>query len=133
MRVVLDTNVLVSGMITGGGTCARILDLAIEGFLETCVDARILAEYEAVLGRPELDIEPVDAETLGEFLRSYSTNVVAPPLKVQLPDPADQPFLEVASAAGAVLVTGNSRHFPARTRNAVVVVSPREMLDLLRS
>ena len=133
MRVVLDTKVLVSGLITGSGTCARALDLAIEGYLVPCTDARLLAEYEAVLGRPELAIDPRDAETLGEFLRSFSVGVVAPPLDVRLPDPADLPFLEVASAAGAVLVTGNSRHFPARSCRTVVVVTPRGMLDLLRS
>ena len=46
MNVVLDTNVLVSGLKTRGGTCSRVLDLVVEGRVTLCVDERILDEYE---------------------------------------------------------------------------------------
>ena len=48
MRVVLDTNVVVSGLISPGGTCGQILRLVVEGVLRPCWDERILAEYENV-------------------------------------------------------------------------------------
>jgi predicted nucleic acid-binding protein len=53
--------------------------------------------------------------------------VIAPPLTLKLPDPDDLMFLEVAASAGeGVLVTGNLRHFPAKSRGSVRVLSPAE-------
>jgi predicted nucleic acid-binding protein len=66
------------------------------------------------------------------YVRALAELVVAPPLDLELPDEDDQPFVEVAHAAGAAaLVTGNPRHFePVRGRTAVRVVGPREALGL---
>ena len=52
MKVVLDTNVVVSGLIQSKGNPARILSLALAGAVEVCHDDRILAEYAEVLARP---------------------------------------------------------------------------------
>ena len=56
MRVVLDTNVLVSGLLTPSGPCGQIVELVLDGVLDLCVDGRILDEYEDVLRRPKLAI-----------------------------------------------------------------------------
>lgn len=132
MKVVLDTNVLVSGLLSAEGTCSRILDLMIDGMLQPCYDGRIYAEYEAVLRRPELGPDAADVEEVLGFIRVFGEPVVAPPLQASLPDPHDLPFLEVAKASEAVLVTGNKRHFPKKASRAVPVVSPKELLDLIR-
>ena len=60
MRVVLDTNVLVSGLISKRGVCSRILRLLFDDVFQLCVDERILDEYESVLLRPELRIDTGD-------------------------------------------------------------------------
>ncbi len=66
-------------------------------------------------------------------LEEEGETVVGHPLPGRLPDSSDEPFLEVAVAARAqFLVTGNLRHFPARLRHGVAVVSPRDFLDCLR-
>jgi len=132
VRAVLDTNVLVSAMLTARGACARVVDLLVAGAFELCADDRILDEYETVLRRPEFGIAPEDVEAVMDLIRHVALPVAAPPLPVQLPDPDDLPFLEVAAAAGAVLVTGNRRHFPKRRCKGVSVASPREFLDVLR-
>jgi predicted nucleic acid-binding protein len=49
-----------------------------------------------------------------------------------LPDPDDEPFLSVAAAAAAVLISGNLRHFPVRVRAEVTVLSPRAFVDGMR-
>jgi len=133
MRIVLDTNVIVSAVLTAGGTCARILDLLADGSFELCVDDRILGEYQTVLHRPELRIEADDADILIELIRSVADPAPAVPLHVRLPDPDDVPFLEAAAATGAILVTGNLRHYPAKQRAGVRVLTPAEFLELLRS
>jgi putative PIN family toxin of toxin-antitoxin system len=132
VKIVLDTNVLVAGLLTPGGACGRILDLVIEGVVETCVDERILSEYEVVLRRPRLAIPPGNARTVLDVIRRTAEPVAAVPLPVALPDKDDVPFLEVAAATRAILVTGNLRHFPKKACKDVRVLSPAGLLDLLR-
>lgn len=132
MKVVLDTNILVSGLITPGGPCGRILRLLVEDLLLLCLDARILWEYEIVLPRPELEIDPDDVEEALELVREIGEVVAARPLPSVLPHEDDRAFLEVAATAGAVLVTGNKRHYPKRARGQVAVVNCTEFLDLLQ-
>lgn len=132
MRIVLDTNVVVSGLLNDTGVPAQVIDLCIAGDLDMLVDTRILAEYRDVLQRPELDL---DASDVVGFLAitQYAEHVVAAPLPLSLPDPDDLPFLEVAVAAGAdALVTGNVKHFrPAEGRVDIPVLTPRQFLDRL--
>jgi putative PIN family toxin of toxin-antitoxin system len=132
MKVVLDTNVIVSGVLTAQGVCAQILDMLIEGVFGIYVDDRILAEYDSVLRRPQLHLVPDDAAEVMEWIRSVAESIGAVPLPAELPDPGDIPFLEVAASADAILVTGNTRHYPKRSRVGVTVLSPREFLELLR-
>jgi uncharacterized protein len=132
MKVVLDTNVVVSAAMTAGGTCAQIVNLLADGAFDLCADERILDEYEAVLYRRELGIRPEDAAVVLEWIRSIAEPVAAVPLAASLPDPGDLPFLETAAAGGAVLVTGNLRHFPKKACKGTTVLSPRDFLDLVR-
>jgi putative PIN family toxin of toxin-antitoxin system len=132
VRVVLDTNVLVSGILTPGGVCHRILELVRDGVLIPCVDGRILEEYEAVFRYPKLSPVLDPSREILLFFRRAAIRVGAAPLDVDLPDESDLPFLEVASAASAVLVTGNVRHYPPRTRGGVAVMMPAGLLDHLR-
>lgn len=132
MRVVLDTNVIVSGALTAHGTCARVVDLLSEGVFEICADDRILDEYESVLRRQELRIAAENIAPLMELIRRAALQVAAVPLAAELPHPDDLPFLEVAAAGGAFLVTGNMRHYPRRARAGVTVMIPADFLKLIR-
>jgi putative PIN family toxin of toxin-antitoxin system len=133
MKVVLDTNVVVSGLINGKGSCGQILRLAFGGRLDFCVDDRILRAYEVVLRRPLFRILPEDVNNALTQIRFRAERMIPPPLRAELPDRADLPFLETAAVAEAILVTGNARHFPRHERAGVVVMTPREFLDFLRS
>jgi uncharacterized protein len=112
LRIVLDTNVLVSGFLNPHGWPGRILDLVQSGAIKLLVDDRILAEYRTVLTRPRFGFPPEDIAAFLDLLSFDSEPVAARPLSATLPDPADLPFLEVAVAGRAeALVTGNLRHF----------------------
>ena len=129
MRVVLDTNVVVSGLLKAEGPPGQILDMVLEGALELVVDHRILEEYGSVSRRPELSILPDDLRQFLEFVATVSTHVEAAPLGLALPHQADAVFVEVARSGDVpFLVTGNLRHFP-RIPEAV---SARGFLDTLR-
>ncbi len=133
MRVVIDTNVLVSGLLTSHGPCGQIVQLALDEQVNWQVDHRILREYRQVLSRPKFQMLACDVSEVCATVEACSEFVIALPLRAELPDLSDRPFLEVAHAAGAVLVTGNLRHFPPDCRGAVRVFSPREFLDYLAS
>lgn len=132
MKVVLDTNVLVSALLTLYGPAARVLDAVLAGRLVLTFDDRILCKYEEVLGKSRFGFDPQDVKALLDFFRSEGVAVVAPPLKVELPDPDDVMFVEVALADGAdAIVTGNKKHFPTECCGGILVVSPTELLCLL--
>ena len=134
MRIVLDTNVLVSGLLNPFGPPARILQLLAAGELSLCYDARIFCEYRGVLSRPAFGFRRDRIDGLLEQLRAVGEPVAAIPLGHRLPDRDDEPFLEVALAAGAeYLVTGNLRHYPPRARGALRVVSPASFLEIYKA
>jgi putative PIN family toxin of toxin-antitoxin system len=128
--IVLDTNVVVSGLLRPHSKPATILRLVATGVLRVAYDERILAEYREVLRRPKF---PFSSEQIRAFLDQTEAEgevVVALPLKSALPDPDDAPFLEVAVAAHAdALITGNTRHYPARARQGMPVLDPAGFLD----
>ena len=133
MRIVLDTNVLVSGLLQALGPSGQLVRMVAAGRLTLCFDARILTEYRDVLLRPKFSFDPERIRSLLEEIRAEGVPVVGGPLGDRLPDPDDEPFLEVALAADAeYLVTGNQKHFPQEVCGGVEVVSPRDLVDRLR-
>ena len=130
MIIVLDTNVLVSGLLRPHSKPATILRLVATGALRVAYDERILAEYREVLARPKFPFSPEQIRDLLDQIEAEGEVVTALPLSLSLPDPDDLPFLEVAVAAHADgLVTGNTRHYPARSRHGVTVLDPAAFLD----
>jgi len=128
LRIVLDTNVLVSAFLSAEGPPAQVVALVLAGEVDLLFDARVLAEYEEVLARPRFKLDPNDVAEVLRQLVSGGERVDAEPVEPQLPDPDDQPFLEVALAGEAdAIVTGNPRHFPRSL--PVAVLSPRALLE----
>ena len=117
MKIVLDTNVLVSGQLAPFGPSGKIVRMVSAGEIILYIDARILSEYQEV-----------------DFIRLYGQFVSSLPLKNRLPDPDDEPFLEVA-IAGKVrsLITGNIVHYPPSSREGIKIFSPSEFLEFFRN
>ncbi|NTW29514.1 MAG: putative toxin-antitoxin system toxin component, PIN family [Coriobacteriia bacterium] len=129
MRIVLDTNVLVSGLLSPFGPPGEIVRMVSSGEITLCLDARILSEYEDVLARPKFGFDEDAVAALLDYIDYRGHATASSPLGQRLPDPADEPFLEVALACGAeCLVTGNLIHFPPDARQGMNVVAPIEFL-----
>jgi putative PIN family toxin of toxin-antitoxin system len=130
MRVVIDTNVLVSGVINPHGPPGRIVDAVLAEAITVLYDDRLLSEYRAVLLRPVFGFPRTSVDTLVDFIELAGESVVAAHLSVVLPDPTDLPFLEVAAGGqAAALITGNVKHFkPRRGRHGVHVCTPADFL-----
>jgi putative PIN family toxin of toxin-antitoxin system len=130
VRVVLDTNILVSACWKPGGLEAEVARLATSGALTPCVTAAILAEYRDVLSRRKLfHISAAAAELLASLERAAFT--VEPLATVQASaDDDDNRFLECLDAArAAYLITGNLRHYP-EVWGAARIVNARTFLSL---
>ena len=128
-RLVLDTNVVVSGVLTPRGPCAALLASVLNDQATLFLDARIFDEYREVLARPKFKLPQGAVTALLQGLRDLGTWVLPAPLPPELlPDPDDLPFLELALASNAFLVTGNLRHFPSELRRGVEVLEPMEAL-----
>lgn len=133
MRIVADTNVLVSGLLNPYGAPAEIVRLIASGGIGLYYDARILSEYREVLARAEFEFDVDRVDALLEQIQATGNVVAARPLLKRLRDPDDEPFLEVALAGNArCLVTGNMKHYPASKRQGMTVLSPREFLERFR-
>jgi putative PIN family toxin of toxin-antitoxin system len=131
---VLDTNVVISAGINPHGAPAAIVqDWVLEGQVQLVTCPWIVEEYRQVARRrkfapygfPPLWLEFLIEENL--CLRDPDAGPLA------VPDPKDAPFLTLARASGAWLVTGNLKHFPEKSRSGVVVLSPADYLARLQS
>ncbi len=131
MLVVLDTNVVVSGLMNETGKPGKILDLALENRFQVAYDDRILGEYEDVLGRPELRIRPARARAVIAHIELTGQRIDATALSSEgFQDPDDLPFAEVFLRANAqALVTGNLRHFSPLVERGLAVYSPTQFLE----
>jgi putative PIN family toxin of toxin-antitoxin system len=111
--VVLDTNILVSALLTDG-LPTIIVDWIAEGGIWPCFDDRILAEYWDVLSRPKFGFPPLRVSRLIDAIARAGFGIEAPPFpdEVSMPDESDRKFYDIAKAAGAILITGNTRHYP---------------------
>ena len=125
--VVLDTNVIVSAGISPGGKSATILfEWVLEGKVQLITSPWIVEEYREVVARPKFRRYGFPPLWL-EFLLEESLHLPEPdPWPHPGPDPKDTPFLVLAHASGAWLVTGNLKHFPEPLRNGVTVLSPAD-------
>jgi putative PIN family toxin of toxin-antitoxin system len=129
MKIVLDTNVLVSGLLSPFGTCGEIVRMVSSAELTLAFDARIITEYKEVLIRPKFKFDKNKIDALLEHIAYRGVVVASSPLPQSLPDIDDEPFLEVAIAAQAVcLITGNLIHFPPRLSLGVTIFSPGAFL-----
>ena len=129
---VIDTNVIVSALLKWNSVPGVVLQAVFNGFVVPVYNDEILNEYRNVLNRPkfgfssELISETISQiESLGVMENALETVAVA------MPDPKDIVFYSIALSHGKTaethLVTGNVKHFPANP----IVVTPRQMLDIL--
>lgn len=127
MKIVLDTNVLISGLLSPSGNPAQILNLILNGRLKLLIDNRIFLEYSKVIRRPKFIFKNEWINPLLDFIKMESDFILAEPLDLNFADPDDLVFYEVALTGQAdFLVTGNKKHFPDDPR----IITPKEFIDL---
>jgi uncharacterized protein len=131
LRLVLDTNILVSAAIKPEGLQRTVLLLAMTRPARLYISDIILSEYRLVLQRPEFKIQKSLRLQFLQQIKNVS-HCVHPSCHIQATgDPDDNMFLECADAARAdYLVTGNLRHFPKFWKQTKIV-SSREFITMI--
>jgi len=132
LRLVIDTNLVVSAALKPEGLQRTVLLLAMTKPARWYVSAEILSEYATVLRRPELKIRRGLCQQLLQLIKNH-THAITPSRVPQVTsDPDDNIFVACADAARAdYLVTGNQRHFPKFWKNTKSI-SSSEFLRSLR-
>jgi len=131
LRLVIDTNVLVSAALKPGGLQRTVVLLAMTKPVRWYVSETIMAEYALVLARPELKIRRSSRQQLLQLIKNRARVVVPSTIPQITSDPSDNIFVECADAARAdYLVTGNQRHFPRLWKNTKII-SSSEFLSVI--
>ncbi len=134
MRAILDPNVIISAILSRGGTPAGVLRLWLEGRFELLVSPLLLAELGRALAYPKLRarIRETEAEKLLELLEREATLVPDPksPPTTGSADPGDDYLLALAEDARGVLVSGD-RHL-LTLADTLPILSPREFFEALQ-
>jgi len=135
MRVILDTNILLSGILSPLGAPAKLL-YAWERKIFTLVacDA-LIAEFRDVAGRPffRARLRASVAELLAAGLRDFSFYCRDLPSSPIAPDPKDSYLLAMAEAGQAdFLVTGDKELLSLRRHKSTRIITPAAMIEILR-
>ena len=124
LRLVIDTNVVVSAALKPEGLQRTVILLAMTKPARWYVSDPIVSEYAVVLVRPELKIRRRLRQQFLQLIKNHARVVTPSRLAQIISDPADHMFIECADAARAdYLVTGNQRHFPKFWKNTKIINS----------
>ncbi|MCD8348906.1 MAG: putative toxin-antitoxin system toxin component, PIN family [Lachnospiraceae bacterium] len=129
---VIDTNVIVSGLISKNSDSAavKVLREVLGGRITPLYHDEIIAEYDEVLHREKFHLQDLTIQVVLSAIREYGLKVLPAPTGEILTDMDDLIFYEVAMekrSDNSWLVTGNLKHYPARS----FIVTPAEMMDIL--
>lgn len=133
MRVVLDTNVLISSVL--GGALGVILDQWKHGKFDLVISEAIAHEYLDVINRPKFKI-PQDEITAVTDLLFHQAEFVTPQetIHVVSVDPTDNKFIEAALAGNAKwIVSGDDHLLQLKTYRKIEIITAREFITQLES
>ncbi len=134
IKVVVDTNVVISALLKANSIPALIVSLILQKQLRLCLSDDIFTEYRDVLDRYKF--KDLDQSSVMELLNQLKKQAlwVMPqvPVDVIKRDPSDNKFLECALESKAdYLVTGNTEHFPFEKFHKTRIVTPRELINFI--
>jgi putative PIN family toxin of toxin-antitoxin system len=126
MKIVLDTNVVVSALINASGIPGRILALVLNGKIKILYDNRIIFEYIDVLSRKDFKFTGETINDMMDYFRSDGEFINSEYSNVKFIDETDKKFYEVFKSGEArYLITGNIKHFPKENG----IVNPKEFIE----
>ncbi|MDR2965178.1 MAG: putative toxin-antitoxin system toxin component, PIN family [Treponema sp.] len=126
MKIVIDTNVIVSALLNSSSTPGEIFLKVFNKKLFISYDNRILVEYIDVLNRDKFKINKDLVKIIIEFIKKEWVFILAESVKIDFSDKSDKKFYEVYKSTGTqYFITGNIKHFPKEKE----IVTPKEFLN----
>ena len=137
-RLVYDTNVIISAVLTPEGFCDQLLQLVVCRQVSLIVSLQVLDEYERVLTRDSVarlhQWTPAQVSALVNTIAEHSA--IVEPLEtpeVIASDPSDNIFLATAETGRAEFIVSGDRHLlKIQSYQGIEVLRPHEMLEFLR-
>ena len=138
-RLVLDTNVVVAGLLWSGAP-RRLIEAAIDGEVDLFSSAALLVELTRTLGYPKFSVRIQNFQTTATTLVGQYTALVSVVAPASVPrivanDADDDHVIATAIAAGAeLIVTGDRKHrLPIGCYQGIAIVTAREVLDRIEA
>jgi putative PIN family toxin of toxin-antitoxin system len=126
LKIVLDTNIVISAALSPQGNPAKIVKLISDrDDVKLYLNAAIMAEYKAVLSYKRLKIPEEEQQKALEAMQEGGEIVEPIKSNILMPDESDRIFYDTAQASGAILITGNIRHFPVASN----IMTPADFLE----
>lgn len=134
LRIILDTNVLISAIFFETGNEANILDEAVKGRVTLLSSLDALQELRETLAAPKFKLTPLEISNIFQLIVSISEIVLAPPsAEVKCRDPDDQKFLDCAKRGDAdFLVTGDRDLLEIKNLGRTKIITARELIRLFK-
>jgi len=131
-KVVLDTNILVTALLSKRGASFKLLSMIDDERIELVLSTPLVKEYEAVLKREDFLLNSSDIDDILDYLCLISSHhkiyyLWRPVLK----DIKDDLILELAVKANAMIITYNKKDFEKASLFNIPVLSAKEFLNLL--
>jgi putative PIN family toxin of toxin-antitoxin system len=128
MKIVLDTNIIVSAFINPKGIPGEILSLVLTKKITVCYDNKILSEYTTVLKKSKFNFDNVLVDDFLNFIKENGEYIIAEPQEIKFDDKDDKAFYDVYKSSGAdYIITGNKKHFPQEK----YIITPREYNEII--
>lgn len=132
-RAVVDTNVLISYLLSPRGAASGVFIAIAEQRLVLVITPEIEAEYREVSTRATVGVDKQRAEDLIDSLVANAEHVTPARWRGRLPDRADEMFVRAALATGTrIVTTHNLRHYPRSVCAPVRIMKPGQLLAWLR-
>jgi len=112
LNAVIDTNILVSGLLTAQGNPAQIINAFRDKKFNLIYNNGILVEYRDVLHREKFGLDTKSVDVLLDEVRRIGLSVISDVSDIHLIDEGDRIFHDTAKSSGSLLVTGNVKHYP---------------------
>jgi len=114
IKCVLDTNIILSAVISYKGYPAKIFDAVVEKEIKMYINEEVISEYKDVLSRDYFKISREKVGRTINIIRKLGVVIISETSSFLMNDESDRIFYDTAQSAEAWLVTGNIKHYPKK-------------------